>query len=71
MSTLTAEELQKIEDCPGEVEWNQLCLDIKKAHGGYPADWFIKVIAGGVFQRLEAKWNKPGAFGITLGTRKI
>ncbi len=32
----------------GEVAWNAECDKIKAKHGGYPRDWFEKVILSGI-----------------------
>jgi len=68
MTTLSDEDLQTLESCPDERAWDAACNEIKKKYGGYPSDWYLKVIAGGMFKRLEAKWNKPGVFDIAFKT---
>lgn len=64
---LADEDIQKLELCPNEKAWDDACAEIKRKYGGYPADWYSKVIAGGMFKRLEAKWGKPDAFDIKIG----
>lgn len=57
MSTLTDANIAALEACTSEAAWNQVCLDIKKEHGGYPADWFPRVLAGGLMKRVTARFG--------------
>jgi hypothetical protein len=49
---LTALELNELDACKTEKEWNATCDKIKAARGGqYPPDWFMKIIASGFINR--------------------
>lgn len=58
MEKLTQEELDALKASKSEEEWNTLCDGVKKAHGGYPGDWFAKVIISGLLNKTAANWKK-------------
>lgn len=45
---LEDKELEALKATKSEQEWNDLCDAIKENHGGYPADWFPKVLLIGL-----------------------
>lgn len=58
MSTnnLTDAEMEKLEACKTEAEWDATCDEIKRARGGdYPPDWFAKVVLAGLGQMKDAE----------------
>lgn len=65
---ITNEELAALEATKNETEWNNTCDAIKAAHGGYPADWWPKVMMSGLAARVAQKWGKPDAFEIKVET---
>lgn len=52
---ITDEELKALADSKSEEEWNRNCDLIKKNHGGYPSDWYSKVIATGLVVKTKMK----------------
>jgi hypothetical protein len=64
METITNEEIAKLEACKSEREWNKVCDEVKAAHGGYPSDWWPKVMQSGLCARVTAKFGKTD--GITI-----
>jgi hypothetical protein len=67
IENLTDAELARLEACKSDDDWNQACLDVKKAHGGgYPSDWYAKVIATGLVKRVAESWG--GSADISLVT---
>jgi len=58
MSTLTDANMKALEAVTTEAGWSQLCLDIKKEHGGYPSDWFARVNQSGLMARVAARFGK-------------
>lgn len=58
MSLITQEELDKLNSTRNEKEWNSICDQIKLAHGGYPSDWFAKVIVSGLLAKVAIQWVK-------------
>jgi hypothetical protein len=57
MSTLTDANMTALEACASEEEWNSLCLAIKKEHGGYPSDWFPRVLGSGMMKRIMDRFG--------------
>lgn len=57
MNMLTEVELDSLKASKTEQEWNATCDAIKKAHGGYPPDWFVKVLMSGVLAMTQANWT--------------
>ena len=64
MSTITIEELKALEESSTENEWNTNCDSIKDAHGGFPVDWFPRVVLSGLLERTAAKWGGDGRIKI-------
>lgn len=55
---LTEAELQKLDNCKSEREWNNTCDEIKRARSGqYPPDWYQKMIMSGRVNSIRAKNN--------------
>ncbi len=52
------EEIEKLRNCKSESEWNRTCDEVKRTHNGYPADWYQRIIMGGVLNtaRLTHGW---------------
>lgn len=53
---MTEELLDKLRNTKSESEWNALCDEIKK-NGGYPADWFAKVVLSGLMHKTSQNWE--------------
>lgn len=52
MSTMAAKDFALLRSCRTEREWNDACATIKSAHGGYPADWYAKVVLSGLMDEV-------------------
>jgi hypothetical protein len=63
---ITQEELDRLSNTKNESEWNDACDAVKKAHGGYPHDWFAKVMLSGLAAQVAANWGRPDAFDIKV-----
>jgi hypothetical protein len=57
MAKITDEDLGKLENTKSDVEWDAVCDAIKKKYGGYPENWYPKVILSGFAARVAAKWG--------------
>jgi len=68
MSTLTENELQRLEAADGAEEWYQAVDAIKENHGDdYPDDWHERVMQPGcIMDKLKAKWGDPHAFDLVI-----
>lgn len=55
---MTNEEVQQFRETKTEDEWNDLCDTIKHRYGGYPADWFQKIVISGVMAEAKLNWSK-------------
>lgn len=64
MDGITEEELEALRSSKNESEWNAACDRVKKAHHGYPYDWYEKVLASGLTDEVAKNWGKPDAFEI-------
>jgi hypothetical protein len=49
---MTNEELKLLESTKSLAEWDAACDTIQKAHGGYPSDWYEKVLRSGLANRV-------------------
>lgn len=59
MMLITDEELNMLEACNTEEQWNAACDRIKGARGGtYPEDWFFKVLVSGMVGRITARFPR-------------
>jgi len=55
---LTQKELEQLENCQSEEEWNSICDEIKATRNGqYPPDWWAKVKLSGLGERIAARWG--------------
>lgn len=54
---LTNDELNLLKSVTSEKEWGDACDAIKRAHNGYPADWYDKVIISGLMRRVASQWG--------------
>jgi hypothetical protein len=54
---LTQAELDKLNSANTEDAWNAACDEIKAAHGGYPPDWYPRVVMGGIMDRAQARFR--------------
>jgi hypothetical protein len=55
---LTDEELKTLESANTADEWNDACLNVKRARNGqYPPDWYPRVIMGGVLANFGKRSN--------------
>lgn len=57
MANMTAAEIEMMRGSKTEAEWNANCNTVKTAHGGYPADWFTKIIMSGLMAATAAKFG--------------
>lgn len=57
MANMSAEEIAQFEATTSEAEWNDLCDQLKKKHGGYPADWFLQMMLSGRANRIASSWK--------------
>jgi hypothetical protein len=51
--------LNRLRYSKSEEEWNFICDEMKKEYGGYPEDWYQKVIRSGLIIETQMFWNKP------------
>lgn len=54
---ITPEEIAALTNAKTEQEWNALCDQIKSAHGGYPVDWYAKVMLSGLGAEKEREFK--------------
>lgn len=66
MNNITEEELQLLRSTKNSNEWNDACQAIKKAHDGYPIDWYEKVFLSGLTQKIADTWGQPDAFDLKV-----
>ena len=59
MTNISDAELQRLREAKNEDEWNDVCSDIKRAHDGYPSDWWAKVKLSGLMQQVADGWGRP------------
>lgn len=53
MENITDKEMEMLNNCKTEDEWNNACNTVKKARRGtYPRDWFQKVILSGMINKV-------------------
>lgn len=64
MSTLTPENMKTLNACQCDEDWNTAVENIKKEHGGYPSDWYAKMLATGLMDKIVGRFGRAG-FGIT------
>lgn len=57
--TVSESDLTELGGTKNEPEWNAICDRVKKRCGGYPPDWYGKVVASGLLARTAASWGKP------------
>lgn len=53
---MTEELLNRLRNTKSEQEWNSICDEVKR-NGGYPADWFAKVILSGLASKAQKSWS--------------
>lgn len=53
MSKITEKELNKLESAKTKKDWNDTCDEIQKNHGGFPSDWYGKVLSGALKTDLD------------------
>lgn len=54
---LTDAELEALSASKSEEEWNKICDDVKRARGGgYPPDWYQRVLASGLATKMQIEW---------------
>jgi len=64
---LTGAELKTLEACQTATDWSRACDAIKLAHGGgYPTDWYAKVIQSGMANRIAARWGSDAELHFTV-----
>lgn len=55
---MTDKNLNDLKNSKNESEWNAVCDSIKREHGGYPADWFPKVVLSGLMAQVSMGWRR-------------
>jgi hypothetical protein len=61
ITMLSNDELKLLESAKTDEEWNSACSTIKSHHGGgYPRDWYAKVIASGLAARVASQFGQTG-----------
>lgn len=59
---ITDDELQALRETKNDSDWSQVCEEIKAArNGGYPPDWWPKVMASGLMDEIRQGWDDPEA----------
>ena len=54
---MTEEELVELSQTKSEKSWGALCDKVKAKYGGYPNDWYAKVIRSGLLLRVSKNWE--------------
>lgn len=56
---LTDDEFDRLLACRTEEEWNRMCDSIKAVRdGGYPTDWWPRVVKSGMMSRVSRTWAR-------------
>lgn len=65
---LTEKEIQMLEACQTSQDWSNACDKIKEARGGieYPNDWWKRVKATGMMDRIMSRWESDSKLKIYL-----
>ena len=58
MATLTQVNIQALTTAANEQAWNDACDAIKREHGGYPSDWWPRVMASGLADTVQSTWTR-------------
>lgn len=53
---ISEEHLNKLRSTRSADEWNKVCDEIKLAYGGYPSDWWAKVMQSGLAADAQMNW---------------
>lgn len=53
-----------MESSQSEAEWNANCDKVKAHFGGYPNDWFKKIIVSGLLGKIAKRWGSDGEIKI-------
>lgn len=61
---MTDDEVQMMKSSRTEEQWNENCDAVKKAHGGYPADWYKKIVMSGVLRETASAFGSDGEIEI-------
>jgi hypothetical protein len=64
MSNLTDTNMKTLNACQCDEDWNTAVKNIKKEHGGYPSDWYARMLATGLMDKITGRFGKAG-FAIT------
>jgi hypothetical protein len=54
---MTDDEVAEFENATSEAHWNDLCDKIKSKYGGYPTNWYARIMLGGVAARAQSRWR--------------
>jgi len=54
---MTEEQIEMMKSSATEVEWNANVGKVKATHGGYPTDWYEKIVLSGVMKMTVAKFG--------------
>ncbi len=58
MDRMTDEQIQWFKDANSEKEWNEACDRLKKAHGGYPSDWWTTIMGSGISRDAQMRFMR-------------
>jgi hypothetical protein len=62
---ITDQEMAMLEACKSDDDWNAACSTIKSARGGgYPPDWFSKVVMSGLAARVVEGYGGNFSMGL-------
>lgn len=65
---LSNDELNLLESAKTEKEWNSACETVRSNHGGgYPSDWYDKVIASGLMTRVASRFGQTDQIETSFG----
>ncbi len=54
---LTDDEIKLLTRSRTAQEWNDACNAIKRAHNGYPADWYPRVVMSGLMSKVSKQFT--------------
>lgn len=54
---ISSEFLERFRQARSAKEWNALCDEVKLTYGGYPSDWYEKVMASGLAATVQMGWQ--------------
>jgi hypothetical protein len=64
---MTDDEVKEFENATSEAHWNELCDKIKSKYGGYPSNWFAKIVPAASLVKRNRVGNGYERSGQVLG----